>query len=78
MLTERHGCGDNFALTKSLPIAVQWLCLAGLALSVIASQCHLSQGERLLESFYFYLYTPKAPGGYPPGAFGIDRTMTGE
>ena len=25
-----------------------------------------------------YLYTPKAPGGYPPGAFGIDRTMTGE
>ena len=30
--------GDRFALTKSLPIAVQWLCLAGLALSVIALQ----------------------------------------
>jgi len=31
-----------------------------------------------LKSLYFYFYTPKAPGGYPPGAFGIDRTMTGE
>jgi len=36
------------------------------------------RGFGILKSFYFYLYTPKAPGGYPPGAFGIDRTMTGE
>ena len=34
MLTERHGCGDRFALTKSLPIAVRRLHRTGLALSV--------------------------------------------
>ena len=38
---------DSIALTKSLPIAAQRLFPAGLALSVIASQCHLSQRERL-------------------------------
>uniref|UniRef100_UPI004027CBE0 hypothetical protein n=1 Tax=Faecalibacterium prausnitzii TaxID=853 RepID=UPI004027CBE0 len=36
------------------------------------------RGFCILKSLYFYFYTPKAPGGYPPGAFGIDRTMTGE
>ena len=35
-----------------------------------------SQRERLWH-IGISLYT-KAPGGYPPGAFGIDRTMTGE
>ena len=41
---------DRIALTKSLPIAAQRLFPAGLALSVIASQCHLSQRERLWQA----------------------------
>ena len=41
---------DRSALTKSLPIAARRLSGDGLALSVIASQCHLSQGERLWHS----------------------------
>ena len=44
---EKHKHSDSIALTKSLLIAARWLFRAGLALSVIASQCHLSQGERL-------------------------------
>ena len=39
---------DSIALTKGLLIAAQRLSGDGLALSVIASQCHLSQRERLL------------------------------
>ena len=38
--------GDSIALTKGLLIAVSRLSGDGLALSVIASQCHLSQRER--------------------------------
>ena len=38
---------DSIALTKSLLIAAWRLPGDGLALSVIASQCHLSQRERL-------------------------------
>ena len=44
---------DSIALTKSLPIAAQRLFPAGLALSVIASQCHLSQRERLWQAASF-------------------------
>ena len=39
--------GDSIALAKGLPIAVSRLLGDGLALSVIASQCHLSHRERL-------------------------------
>ena len=49
-LTENHRHCDSIALTKSLPIAAQRLFPAGLALSVIASQCHLSQRERLWQA----------------------------
>jgi len=47
MLTKNRERDDSIALTKSLPIAAQRLFRAGLALSVIASQCHLSHRERL-------------------------------
>ena len=47
MLTANPRRCDSIALTKSLPIAAQRLFRAGLALSVIASQCHLSHRERL-------------------------------
>ena len=50
LLAGKHRCSARFALTKSLPIAAQRLFRAGLALSVIASQCHLSQRERLWHS----------------------------
>ena len=46
MLRRRHPRGDDTALTKGLLIAMQRLYRPALALSVIASQCHLSQGER--------------------------------
>ena len=46
-LTEKYGRIDNITLTKGLLIAVRRLYRTGLALSVIASQCHLSQRERL-------------------------------
>ena len=46
-LAGKHRHSDSIALTKSLPIAAQRLFRAGLALSVIASQCHLSHRERL-------------------------------
>ena len=39
-LAGKHRHSDSIALTKSLPIAAQRLFRAGLALSVIASQCH--------------------------------------
>ena len=42
--TRRHS--DSIALTESLLIAVWRLLGDGLALSVIASQCHLSHRER--------------------------------
>ena len=41
------GTAITSALTKADIIAVQLLSEDGLALSVIASQCHLSQRERL-------------------------------
>ena len=40
LLTANPRHSDSIALTKSLPIAAQRLFRAGLALSVIASQCH--------------------------------------
>ena len=40
MLPNSSALRDSIAPTKSLPIAVQRLFRAGLALSVIASQCH--------------------------------------
>ena len=46
MLTKMCRHGDSIALTKGLLIALRRLC----ALSVIASQCHLSQGERLWQA----------------------------
>ena len=49
-LTANPRHSDSIALTKSLPIAAQRLFPAGLALSVIASQCHLSQRERLWQA----------------------------
>ena len=45
-LTENHKRGDSIALTEGLLIAAQRLSGDGLALSVIASQCHLSHRER--------------------------------
>ena len=56
MLTKMRGHGDSIALTKGLLIAVRWLCHTGPALSVIASQCHLSQGERLWQSVQSYWF----------------------
>ena len=50
MLTKMRRHGDSIALTKGLFIAVRRLCRTGLGLSVIASQCHLSQGERLWQA----------------------------
>ena len=47
-LTENHKHSDSIALTKGLLIAASRLLGDGFALSVIASQCHLSQRERLL------------------------------
>ena len=55
MSGEKHKHSDSIALTKSLLIAARRLFRAGLALSVIASQCHLSQGERLCRRRYFFL-----------------------
>ncbi len=52
-LTANPRHSDSIALTKSLPIAAQRLFPAGLALSVIASQCHLSQRERLWQAASF-------------------------
>ena len=46
-LTRTCRRGNSIALTEGLLIAAWQLCPAGLALSVIASQCHLSQRERL-------------------------------
>ena len=46
-LAEKRRRGDSIALTKRQLIAVRRLLGDGLALSVIASQCHLSQRERL-------------------------------
>ena len=64
MANPRHS--DSIALTKSLPIAAQRLFPAGLALSVIASQCHLSQRERLWQA-----------GSLPTGRLRLDRTQKG-
>ena len=50
MLTQMCRHGDSIALTKGLLIALRRLCRTGPALSVIASQCHLSQGERLWQA----------------------------
>ena len=50
MLTKMRRHGDSIALTKGLLITVRRLCRTGPALSVIASQCHLSQGERLWQA----------------------------
>ena len=49
-LTEKYGRCDSITLTEALLIAVRRLYRTGLALSVIASQCHLSQRERLERS----------------------------
>jgi hypothetical protein len=46
MLQKDKKHSDSIALTESLLIAVWRLLGDGLALSVIASQCHLSQRER--------------------------------
>ena len=51
---KKHKRRERIALTKSLPIAVQRLCRDRLALSVIGSQCHLSQRERLLAAPLFH------------------------
>ena len=45
MLTKMRRHGDSIALTKGLLIALRRLCRTGPALSVIASQCQLSQRE---------------------------------
>ena len=66
LLTENHRHSDSIALTKSLPIAAQRLFPAGLALSVIASQCHLSQRER-----------PWQAGQVYAGRLRLDRTQKG-
>ena len=54
LLKKKHKRRERIALTKSLPIAVQRLCRDRLTLSVIASQCHLSQRERLLAAPLFH------------------------
>ena len=50
-LTEKSRRSDSIALPKSLLIAVRRLSGDGLALSVIAARCHLSQRERLFSAF---------------------------
>ena len=65
-LTANPRHSDSIALTKSLPITAQRLFPAGLALSVIASQCHLSQRERLWQG-----------GSLPTGRLRLDRTQKG-
>ena len=50
MLTKMRRHGDSIALTKGLLIAVRRLCHTGLALSVLASPCPLSQGGRLWQA----------------------------
>ena len=45
MLPENHKHSDSIALTEGLLIAARRLSGDGLALSVIASQCHLSHRD---------------------------------
>ena len=59
MLTENHKRGDSIALTEGLFIAARRLSGDGLALSVIASQCHLSQRERLWLTVKFSIIITK-------------------
>ena len=59
MLTKMRRHGDSIALTKGLLIAVRRLCRTGPALSVIASQCHLSQRERLWLTVKFSIIITK-------------------
>ena len=47
MLSENRRRSDSIALPKGQLIAAWRLSGDGLALSVNASHCHLSQGERL-------------------------------
>jgi hypothetical protein len=49
-LTKKSRRSDSIALTKRQLIAVWRLSGDGLALSVNASHCHLSQRERLWQS----------------------------
>ena len=53
MLTEKNRRSDSIALPKNLLITVRRLSGDGLALSVIAARCHLSQRERLFCAFLF-------------------------
>ena len=55
--------GNSIALTEGLLIAAWQLCPAGLALSVIAPQCHLSQRERLSHSVKLPLLVRGSPFG---------------
>jgi hypothetical protein len=50
-LTKRNRRSDSIALTKRQLIAAWRLSGDGLALSVIAARCHLSQRERLSAPF---------------------------
>ena len=50
-LTKRNRRSDSIALSKRQLIAAWRLSGDGLALSVIAARCHLSQGERLFAPF---------------------------
>ena len=63
MLTENHKRGDSIALTEGLLIAARRLSGDGLALSVIALQCHLSQRERLSHSVKLPLLVKGSPSG---------------
>ena len=63
MLTENHKRGDSIALTEGLLIAVRRLSGDGLALSVIAARCHLSQRERLLHPAKPALFAQGSPFG---------------
>ena len=58
-LTRNHRRSDSIALTEGLLIAAWQLCPAGLALSVIAPQCHLSQRERLWLTVKFSIIITK-------------------
>ena len=63
MLTEKSRRSDSIALPKNLLITVRRLSGDGLALSVIAARCHLSQRERLLHPAKPALFAQGSPFG---------------
>ena len=62
-LTKKSGRSDSIALPKRQLIAAWRLSGDGLALSVNASHCHLSQRERLWHTVKPRLFAKGSPSG---------------